>query len=101
MMHFFYADLSTEEQSCGLASLARSPTEKLLKQRAMSFTALSGEGWQSCTITLIAFQIFKLCSLFVTLAERAPGRRLVFATKFQRPFSHETFREARKKQWQR
>jgi hypothetical protein len=28
MMHFFYADLSTEEQSCGLASLACSPTEK-------------------------------------------------------------------------
>ena len=32
------------------------------------------EGWQGSPITLIAFQIFKLCSLFGAVAERAPGR---------------------------
>ena len=74
MMHFFYVDLSTEEHLCGLASLACSPTEKTPETASNVIHSSEREGWQGSPITLIAFQIFKLCSLFGAVAERAPGR---------------------------
>ena len=44
MMHFFYADLSTEEQLCGLASLACSPTEKTPETASNVFHSLERGG---------------------------------------------------------